>query len=73
MPALKRNVVVSYLAGVLFSVGWWMLFDANAQSNLRNFEDGKVTGVQYVPGIFATLAMIMYPLWLRYFETQHLG
>ena len=50
-----------------------MLFDANAQSNLRNFEDGKVTGVQYVPGIFATLAMIMYPLWLRYFETQHLG
>jgi hypothetical protein len=41
------------LAGALFGGGWWFWVDACAASNT------KVPFVQYLPGIIATLALIM--------------
>ena len=35
------------------------MIDANVMSNKWQFTDGKVTGVHYVPGIFATIGLIL--------------
>jgi hypothetical protein len=59
MDADKRNLIVSYIAGALFTSGWWFLIDANVMSNFYQLSDGKVTGIHYLSAIGSTLSLIL--------------
>ncbi len=54
------------ISGALFGGGWWFWVDACAASHT------KVPFVQYLPGIVATLALIMINAIRRYIPTFHL-
>lgn len=53
----------SYVAGLLFGVGWWLFIDGAASAAFR---DSKIpiTFVTYLPGIVSTLAFFLCDLCL---------
>ncbi|XP_076662075.1 transmembrane protein 50A [Halictus rubicundus] len=50
---IKRNVLVSMLAGSLFFIGWWFIIDAHAKypSEMKN--------TYHLLGVFGTLSFVM--------------
>lgn len=54
------------ISGALFGGGWWFWVDACAASHTQ------VPFVQYLPGIVATLALIMINAIRRYIPTSRL-
>ena len=57
---VNKRILVSYVSGFLFAVGWWILVDANVMSNFYQMESGKVTGIHYIPAAASTLSLILY-------------
>ncbi|XP_053978839.1 transmembrane protein 50A [Hylaeus anthracinus] len=49
----KRNVLVSMLAGTLFSVGWWLMIDAHAKY------PSEMLNQYHVCGVFGTISLVM--------------
>jgi len=64
---VKSSVLdaTAVLAGVLFSAGWWLWIDANiyVEAHLKKLDEKDPTPTilfyYYLPGIFATLGLIM--------------
>ncbi|XP_065201779.1 transmembrane protein 50B-like [Planococcus citri] len=52
----KRNTTAAILAGIFFSVGWWLMIDANW------VYPAAVSSGYYVCGIIATVSLIMVNL-----------
>lgn len=42
-----------------FSIGWWILIDANAITNKWQMTDGSMNGIHYWPAIAGTLSLIL--------------
>ncbi|EFA84152.1 transmembrane protein [Heterostelium album PN500] len=59
----KMKKVLAFLAGAFFSIGWFIWIDGHVYENHRNREtDGfgpSIQWVYYLPGIFATVALVM--------------
>lgn len=53
---------MSYVAGGLFAIAWWLWIDAHAFSSKFEENGVYVTFPIYLPGIFSTVAMIMLQL-----------
>ena len=47
-----RNKISSFLSGLFFFIGWWILIDAAANSPFKNNN-------YHIPGVISTIAMIM--------------
>lgn len=58
-PSL-RETIMSYVAGGLFAIAWWLWIDAHAFSAKFELTDVHVTFPIYLPGIASTIALIMY-------------
>jgi len=54
----QREMGLSYAAGILFAIGWWIWIDATAWTNKQPGLE-PVLGAHYVPGIVGTIALFM--------------
>lgn len=50
---VKRNVLMSMIAGTLFFVGWWIIIDANAKY------PSEIANAYHVCGVFGTISLFM--------------
>ena len=66
MHAVQAKAYGPGISGALFGGGWWFWVDACAASHT------EVPFVQYLPGIIATLALIMINAIRRYVPVYHL-
>lgn len=57
----SRSIVVGYLSGILFTVGWWLFFDALIYSKYNKLEV-QIGIWDWIPGLLSTLALIIINL-----------
>ncbi|KAI9202640.1 uncharacterized protein BJ171DRAFT_512798 [Polychytrium aggregatum] len=53
-----KRTLVSYGSGVLFSLGWWLMFDACVYSNEAFPQVPYLTFVSWLPGVLSTAGLI---------------
>jgi len=53
---------ISAFSGVLFGIAWFILIDGNVYQNAFHHDDPSIEVWYYVPGIIATLALLMQNL-----------
>jgi len=61
MEDKDKTTIASLVAGVLFGVGWWLLGDAAGYAAMT--EPKPVSGEYIIPGLLATLALILLNIW----------
>ena len=58
IKVLDAGKVMSYVAGIVFGIGWWFFIDAAVYSSYH-FPTHPLDWTKYVPGILGTMGFFL--------------